>query len=79
MNAGGSSSAARGKTAARSDPYYSPELLAKFKGRLSAHTRYTDITWWTDQGFALPHQLKMQGVDTFLEMDDKRKIDHFEN
>ncbi|KAF1870716.1 hypothetical protein Lal_00026408 [Lupinus albus] len=45
--------------------------LAKFQARLLAYTRYADITWLIYQGFDLPHQLKMQGVDTFLELQGK--------
>ncbi|KAF1888953.1 hypothetical protein Lal_00036296 [Lupinus albus] len=74
MKAGGSSSTAGGKTAARMDSYYSPNLkatkLAKFHGRRLTYIRYADVSWLVEQGFESPHQLELQGANAFLEMQE---------
>ncbi|KAF1862580.1 hypothetical protein Lal_00014120 [Lupinus albus] len=72
VEASGSSSAPSAKNAPRKDPYYSPTLqasrLVKFQGRKQTYIRYADISWMVEQCFEFPHQLEMQGANTFLEM-----------
>ncbi|KAF1876977.1 hypothetical protein Lal_00012451 [Lupinus albus] len=54
IEAGGSSSVARGRTVARRDPYYFPNLqttrLAKFQGRRLTYIRCAAVLWLVEQG-----------------------------
>ncbi|KAF1858889.1 hypothetical protein Lal_00043024 [Lupinus albus] len=72
---GGSSSATAGRTAARRDQFFSPTLqatwLTKFQGRKLAYVRYVDVSWLVEQGFQFPHELEVQGSNTFIELHGK--------
>ncbi|KAF1878011.1 hypothetical protein Lal_00041760 [Lupinus albus] len=65
----------RGRTAARRDPNFSPSLqasrLAKFHGRKLGYVRYVDASWLVEQGFPFPHELEVQGTNTFVELHGK--------
>ncbi|KAF1884368.1 hypothetical protein Lal_00033544 [Lupinus albus] len=57
------------------DPYFTPELqesrLVRFHGRKLAYVRYADVPWLVEEGFQFPHELEVQGTNTFIGLHGK--------
>ncbi|KAF1878113.1 hypothetical protein Lal_00015099, partial [Lupinus albus] len=57
------------------DSFFAPELhasrLARFHGRKLAYVRYVDVPWLVEEGFQFPHELEVQGTNTFIELHGK--------
>ncbi|KAF1878122.1 hypothetical protein Lal_00015108 [Lupinus albus] len=72
---GGPSSATPNRPSKKMDPFFAPELqasrLARFHGRKLAYVRYADVPWMVEEGFQFPHELEVQGTNTFIELHDK--------
>ncbi|KAF1864600.1 hypothetical protein Lal_00039229 [Lupinus albus] len=67
---GGPSSATPSRPTKKRDPYFTPVLqasrLVRFHGRKSAYVRYADVPWQVEEGFQFPHELEVQGTNTFI-------------
>ncbi|KAF1898414.1 hypothetical protein Lal_00042106 [Lupinus albus] len=72
---GGPSSATPSRPARKRVPYFSPELqssrLVRFHGRKLAYVRYDDVPWMVEEGFQFPHELEVQGTNTFIRLHGK--------
>ncbi|KAF1864842.1 hypothetical protein Lal_00031805 [Lupinus albus] len=57
------------------DHFFAPELqasrLARFHGRKLAYVHYADVSWLVEEGFQFPHELEVQGTNTFIELHGK--------
>ncbi|KAF1898751.1 hypothetical protein Lal_00000653, partial [Lupinus albus] len=77
---GGPSSATPGRPTKKRDPFFAPELqasrLACFHGRKLAYVRYADVPWSVEEGFQFPHELEVQGTNTFIELQVQRNTNH---
>ncbi|KAF1879786.1 hypothetical protein Lal_00039732 [Lupinus albus] len=62
-------------TAGKRDPFFALALqasrLARFRGRKLAYVRYVDVPWLVEQGFQFPHELEVQGTNTFIKLHGK--------
>ncbi|KAF1896083.1 hypothetical protein Lal_00042345, partial [Lupinus albus] len=69
---GGPSSTTPSRTAGKKDPFFAPTLqasrLARFHGRKLAYIRYANVPWLVVQGLQFPHDLEVQGTNTFIEL-----------
>ncbi|KAF1889714.1 hypothetical protein Lal_00025042 [Lupinus albus] len=67
---GGPSSATPSRPTKKRDPCFTPELqalrLIRFNGRKLAYVRYADVPWLVEEGFQFPHELEVQGTNTFI-------------
>ncbi|KAF1892706.1 hypothetical protein Lal_00042595 [Lupinus albus] len=45
--------------------------LSRFHGRKLAYVHYAEVSWLVDQGFQFPHELEVQGTNTFIELHGK--------
>ncbi|KAF1877999.1 hypothetical protein Lal_00041748 [Lupinus albus] len=45
--------------------------MSRFHGRKLAYVRYAEVSWLVEQGFQFPHDLEVQGTDTFIELHGK--------
>ncbi|KAF1888127.1 hypothetical protein Lal_00039167 [Lupinus albus] len=72
---GGPSSTTPSKPARKRDPSFTPELqasrLVRFHGRKLAYVRYADVPWLVEEGFQFPHELEVQGTNTFIGLHGK--------
>ncbi|KAF1869350.1 hypothetical protein Lal_00018444 [Lupinus albus] len=57
------------------DPFFALELqasrLARFHGRKLAYVRYANVPWLVEEGFKFPHELEVQGTNTFIQLHDE--------
>ncbi|KAF1860157.1 hypothetical protein Lal_00033755 [Lupinus albus] len=72
---GGPSSATPSRPTKVRDPFFAPELhvsrLVRFHGRKLAYVRYADVPWLVEEGFQFPHELEVQGTNTFIGLHGK--------
>ncbi|KAF1892809.1 hypothetical protein Lal_00035453 [Lupinus albus] len=72
---GGPSSATPSRPTKKRDPFFAPELqalrLVQFHGRKLAYVRYADVPWLVEEGFQFPHEMEVQGTNTFIGLHGK--------
>ncbi|KAF1896130.1 hypothetical protein Lal_00042896 [Lupinus albus] len=72
---GGPSSATPSRPTKKRDPYFTPELqasrLVQSHGRKLAYVCYADVPWLVEEGFQFPHELEVQGTNTFIGLHGK--------